>query len=57
MNLKNNQVISAIVFILIWVFVLVMWGSIKDIKADRSSDRYVNEKTDVGNFNHPLWND
>lgn len=52
MSQKNNQIIAGIIFMLIWIFILVIWGNHKDIKADVIRDYETGSQT----FGHPLWN-
>lgn len=49
----NKQVIAGIIFMLIWVAVIVIWGGIKNIKPDYSNSPY-NEDGNYECFNPPL---
>ena len=51
-----KETIAGIIFILVWVGILVLWGNSKDIKPDMSNfERNTNEPCKTQG--HPLWTD
>jgi len=53
MNPKNKEIIAGIIFFLIWIFGMIIWGNYKNIRAD------VSREYDTANrsFGHPLYLD
>lgn len=51
----NKQVIVGVIFLLIWIMVMIVWGASKNFTPDYSSD--YQEVQQDGGSGHPLWND
>lgn len=51
----NKQIIAGIIFIIIWVVVMLVWGGYKMIRPDLSSDYESTQGVEGDGNGHPLW--
>ena len=56
----NKQIVAGIIFFIIWIFVLLIWGASKNTIPDRRTDTITNpnniEEYCSGGSGHPLDN-